>query len=227
MIAVSHVSYLNGRRHDLAALRAAADRAGAMLVVDHTQAAGYLPIRADLADFAFCAGYKWLLGTTGAALAFWNRDRQPNWRPSTAGWYSVDHAAPPDWTAPPALRPDAMRFTRGNPAHPSLYVLAEALEYLAAHDPRAVQHHVQGLTADLLARLDAAGIPTITPADPARHGASACIPTPHAAALAQALEARGVLVWSGRGRLRVSVHGYNRHADLDALMAALGARWRG
>ena len=60
VIAVSHVSYLTGERHDLAALRVLADRVGALLVVDFTQAAGWMPIDASVADFGFSACYKWL-----------------------------------------------------------------------------------------------------------------------------------------------------------------------
>src|SRR5262245_141600 len=50
LIAVSYVSYLNGERFNLANLRAKADEVGAILVVDYTQAAGYLPIDASIAD---------------------------------------------------------------------------------------------------------------------------------------------------------------------------------
>ncbi len=230
IVAVSHVSYLTGRRYDLAALRAVADRAGALLVVDHTQAAGWLPIRADLADFAFAATYKWMLGMTGTAVACWNRARQPGWAPTTAGWHSLAAGtARPDWAAggAPALVPDAMRFARGNPAHAALYVLVSALEFLGGHDAGAVQRHVQGLTVALLARLAALGIPTTTPADPARHGASVCIAHPRAAALAEALHSRGVWAWNGRGRVRFSFHGYNGMADVERIAAALAEVWPG
>jgi selenocysteine lyase/cysteine desulfurase len=80
-IGVSYVSYLTGERHDLSALRALADSVGALLVVDFTQAAGYLPLEATLTDFAFSACYKWLLGVTGVAVAYWNRVRQPGGLP--------------------------------------------------------------------------------------------------------------------------------------------------
>jgi selenocysteine lyase/cysteine desulfurase len=221
LIAVSHVSYLTGRRYDLSALRTVADHVGALLVVDHTQAAGYLPIEAPIADFAFAATYKWLLGMTGTTIAYWNRARQPDWRPSTAGWHSVASMVRPEYSATPVLRPDAMRFTRGNPAHGPLYVLADALDYLAGFDPHAVQAHVQALTTELLARLRDRGIPSTTPAEPEHHGASVCIEHADSAAIVAALEQRGVLTWGGRGRLRVSFHGYNADTDLDALMAAL------
>ncbi|MEA2767879.1 MAG: hypothetical protein QOD93_841, partial [Acetobacteraceae bacterium] len=88
IIAASYVSYLTGERVDLPALRRLADSVGALLLVDFTQASGYLPIEAALADFAFSACYKWMLGITGVAVAYWNRVRQPGWMPASAGWHS-------------------------------------------------------------------------------------------------------------------------------------------
>jgi cysteine desulfurase / selenocysteine lyase len=69
IIAASYVSYLTGERTDLHALRRLADSVGALLLVDFTQASGYLPIEASIADFAFSACYKWMLGITGVAVA--------------------------------------------------------------------------------------------------------------------------------------------------------------
>jgi selenocysteine lyase/cysteine desulfurase len=224
LIAVSHVSYLHGRRYDLAALRQVADAAGAMLVVDHTQAAGYLPIEAGPADFAFAATYKWLLGMTGTAIAYWNRERQPKWQPRTGGWFSISTMDRPDWQERPTLKPDAMRFTRGNPAHASLYVLAAALEYLEGFETREILSHVQGLTTALLGEFAALGLPVTTPADPARHGASVCVPLADADAVVAALEDRaGILAWGGRGRVRFSFHGYNRSRDVSAIAEAMRA----
>ncbi|WP_019016192.1 aminotransferase class V-fold PLP-dependent enzyme [Elioraea tepidiphila] len=221
LIGASHVSYLHGARADLPALRALADRVGALLVVDHTQAAGAMPIAAAIADFAFAATYKWLLGMTGVAVAYWNRARQPGWAPRTAGWHSLGGTARPRWDQVPALRPDAMRFCRGNPAHGPVYVLAGALDYLRDFDPSAVQRHIQGCTTALLAGLAELGIASTTPADPAHHGASVCFESPNAEEITARLAERGVLVWNGRGRVRISVHGYNALSDVEACLAAL------
>lgn len=225
VVAVSYVSYLNGERHDLAALRRAADSVGAMLVVDFTQAAGYLPIPAPIADFAFSASYKWLLGITGVAAAYWNRARQPDWAPGTAGWHSLATDARPDYRSGLVLRNDALRFTRGNPSHASVYVLAEALGYLSAFGMDAVQRHVQALTTDLHARLLAAGITPSTPADPARHGASICVETGRGQQVVDALHDRGVYAWNGRGRVRFSFHGYNSTGDVDRIVQELLPIW--
>jgi selenocysteine lyase/cysteine desulfurase len=221
VIAVSHVSYLNGERFDLARLRAKADEVGAILMVDYTQAAGYLPIEASVADFAFSACYKWLLGITGCAVVYWNRYRQPGWRPATGGWHSLAGGSRPDYAGGLMLRQDAMRFSRGNPSHASLYVLDGALEFLAGYDAHAIENHVQALTVDLHDRLTAAGITSSTPRDPARHGASVCIDGNFDQSVVDNLHRRGVYIWGGRGRLRISFHGFNQRSELDTITGEL------
>ncbi|MGE0222425.1 MAG: aminotransferase class V-fold PLP-dependent enzyme [Acetobacteraceae bacterium] len=225
IIGVSCVSYLTGERFDLPALRWLADSVGALLVVDFTQAAGYLPIDASVADFAFSASYKWLLGITGVATAYWNRARQPDWSPASAGWHSIAPGTH-GYRTMPALRDDAMRFTRGNPAHAPVYVLAEALDYLAGFDMRDVQRHVQGLTTALLDRFAALQIPVMTPRDPARHGASVCVASPRAQALVDALQDQGVWAWNGHGRIRFSFHGYNDMRDVVRIADGMQSVWR-
>ena len=224
IIAVSHVSYLTGERVDLHALRQLADRVGALLLVDFTQASGYLPIEASLADFAFSACYKWMLGITGVAIAYWNRTRQPEWRPASAGWNSLAPGAR-GYDAALTLQPDAMRFTRGNPSHVSIYVLNNALAYLSRFDMRLVRQHVQGLTVRLLDELAALQIAVLTPGDPARHGASVCIASPRAQLIVDDLQAQGVYAWNGHGRVRISFHGYNSMDDVDRVLVALRNCW--
>lgn len=216
VIAVSSVSFLTAECVDLYALRAVADKVGAMLVVDHTQAAGWANIEADIADFAFAACYKWMLGISGVAVAYWNRKRRHSWVPRSAGWYSMAVQGRPDWNAPFALVPDAMRFCRGNPNHAGVYALDTALDYLGRFPD--LEAHVLRLAGDLRARCLAAGLPVMTPEN---HGASVCLPHPEAAQAVAALEARGVLVWNGRGRIRVSFHGYNEDRDVVWALAAL------
>jgi cysteine desulfurase/selenocysteine lyase len=220
IIAVSYVSYLTGERVDLTALRALADSVGALLLVDFTQASGYLPIPASIADFAFSACYKWMLGITGVAVAYWNRGRQPDWTPASAGWHSFAPGAR-GYDTIPALKPDAMRFTRGNPAHCSIYVLNSALSYLGRFDMRDVQVHVQTLTVGLLEELARHQIAVMTPRDPERHGASVCIASPRAQAVVDALYTEGVYAWNGHGRVRISFHGYNTMSDMERTLSAI------
>lgn len=221
VIAASYVSYLTGERTDLRVLRQRADEIGALLVVDFTQASGYLPIEASLADFAFSACYKWMLGITGVAVAYWNRARQPGWTPASAGWHSFAPGAR-GWDSIPPLKADAMRFSRGNPAHAPIYVLNSALRYLHQWQPAAVQARVQSLTVPLHDALASRQYALTTPADPARHGASVCFTSPDARKIVERLHAQGVYAWNGQGRVRISFHGYNTDADVGRIVDALG-----
>jgi len=221
LIGVSYVSFLTGERVDLKWLRCLADSVGAKLVVDFTQAAGYLPIPAALADFAFSACYKWLLGTTGVAAGYWNRARLPGWAPATAGWHSLADHGRPDYAGTLELVPDAMRMTRGNPAHASLYVLNSGLDYLGRFEAKAIAAHVETLASALLNRLAELQIASTTPQDPARRGGNVCIAHPRAQEIVDAMAVHGVWAWNGRGRIRFSFHGYNGGKDIDRIVAAL------
>ncbi len=226
VIAVSHVSYLTGIRQDLAALRRLADGVGALLVVDFTQSAGVLAVDAAVADFAFAACYKFLLGSTGVAVAIWNRARRPGWVPRSGGWNSVQPEEPPDYSKPAVPRPDAARFTRGNPSLPSVYVLESALDYLAGHETEALEEHVAGLAGEMLEGLAELGIEPLTALDPGRRGPSVAFACPDAAGLGRRLAERGVLAWSGDGRVRLSFHGYNGARDVERALDALRREWR-
>src|SRR5208282_5960757 len=98
----------------------------------------------------------------------------------------------PDFSHAIPLRADALRMTRGNPAHGPVYVLAEALDYHAAHDAAALHTHVGSLASGLIERLTAMGVPVTTPADPARHGANVCLDSGAAAEICAGLQARGI-----------------------------------
>lgn len=68
LVAVSAVQSADGRVADLAAVREAAARHGARVLVDATQAVGWLPLRADGLDYVVCGGYKWLLAPRGVSF---------------------------------------------------------------------------------------------------------------------------------------------------------------
>ena len=91
---------------------------------------------------------------------------------------------------------------------------------------RRSQRHVQTLTTTLIGRLKGLGIPTTTPPDPARHGASVCTDSSAAQSITDALGRDGVYAWNGRGRIRFSFHGYNGERDIERIEQALRRVWR-
>jgi selenocysteine lyase/cysteine desulfurase len=243
VIAVSHVSYWSSERVDLELLRKAADRVGALLVVDYTHSAGAIPIDLSVADFGFSACYKWLLGCTGVAVAFWNRARTPTWSPRTGGWNSIVMSDMPDAANPGTTKPGAARFTFGNPSFPSVYVLEEAIRYLEGFGIDAIYAHDQQLVQRFIDGVDQRGLPLLTPRDLDRRGSSVSLSMTEpghlrgeqgdlgdlgdSPGLIHRLQARSILAWGGQERLRVSFHGYNSLSDVDRLLAVLDEEWRG
>jgi cysteine desulfurase/selenocysteine lyase len=240
VISVSHVSYWSSERVNLELLRAAADRVGALLVVDFTHSAGALPIDLAVADFGFSACYKWLLGCTGVAVAYWNRERTPAWAPGTGGWNSIVLAEMPDAANPGTTKKGAARFTFGNPSFPSVYVLDEAIRYLEGFGIAAIYSHDQQLVQRYIDGLDQRRLPLLTPRELERRGSSVSVSMTEpdhvrgeqavmtdTRGLVHRLQDRSILTWGGQQRLRASFHGYNSWSDVDRLLAALDEEWRG
>ena len=68
LVAFSAVQSATGEVGDVAEVARVVGENGALVVVDATQAAGWLPVDAAHADLVVCAAYKWLLAPRGAAF---------------------------------------------------------------------------------------------------------------------------------------------------------------
>jgi cysteine desulfurase/selenocysteine lyase len=221
-VALSHVSYLTGKRHDLALVAAAAHKVGAIFIVDASHALGVVPVEARLADFVFSCTYKWQLGTTGIAIGFWNRQLQPDWAPRVAGWMSAKPAGGEGETRRHQFAPrdDAMRMTLGNPSFPGVYVVENGLRYLLDVGIERTEAHSLELTARLREGLLELGQQVLTPEEPERRAGNVCIARTDGAEFTRLLGERGVLVWEADGRIRFSAHLYNDGADVEKALEA-------
>jgi cysteine desulfurase / selenocysteine lyase len=221
-IAVSHVGYLTGARHDLGRLRSVADRVGARLVVDASHALGVVPVDGALCDVVVACCYKWLLAVHGVGVFYVNSRRWPDLAAPWVGWHSTHRED--DWRRRTEyrMREDGTRFEAGNPPFLPVYVLDSALRTLAGLDPRAVEAHVLALGGILRAGLVKLGLPVLTPEAPEERAGNIVFATDRCMDVERALRAAGVLVWAGDGRVRLSVHAYNDEADVLRAVAALG-----
>ena len=213
VVAVSHVSYLTGERHDLDAYAALARRVGALFVVDASHALGSVRVHAPVADFVFGCCYKFMLGTHGAAIAYWNRARVPAWRPRLTGWHSVEHRS--GWEVPPQIHPlqTGKAFEPGNPAYDALYVLDVALDYLLDRGIDAIEAHTLVQSGDLRSRLLELGLPVMTPEAAGARAGSIAFESPTPERVREQLEQQRVLVTGENGRVRVSVALYTDAAE--------------
>jgi selenocysteine lyase/cysteine desulfurase len=128
VVAVSHVEFLNGFRHDMTALGDLCRERNVLLAVDVTQSLGVLPVdaRAWGADVAAAHGYKWLMAMHGIAALYvseramkWIQPTVPGRSSVTGGFASLDFAL--DW------HPDARRYQSGGPNWTGAAAVASSL----------------------------------------------------------------------------------------------------
>jgi selenocysteine lyase/cysteine desulfurase len=222
VIAVSQVNYLTGIQHDLEALRAIADGAGALLYADVTHAAGAVPVPARICDFAVSATYKWLIGCQGVALVAWNRERVPELEPAIVGWRSVEGGLDTS-DDPLALRwkPSAERLEAGNPPWVAIFYLDAALSYLLDLGLDRIYAHDRALSARMYDGLRRLGVALATPESPRWRAANNCFWQHQPEAVVEALLTENILVSGYSGRVRISTHVWNDEQDVDTCLTAL------
>jgi cysteine desulfurase / selenocysteine lyase len=226
LLTISHVEFASGFRNDLDAIGELCKARGIAFCVDAIQGLG--PLQIDVKrtpiDFLAADGHKWLLGPEGAGLFFVRREWIERLRPILVGWHSV--VTP--YNSPRIdyrLKPSAQRWEGGSFNVPGLLALGESLSLLMEIGPRAVSERILDraeAVREAAARSGWSVAGSTRPEDLSgivaleREGID---PT----AAAKALRARGVVVASRRGRLRVSPHVYNNADDIEQLAEGLKA----
>jgi selenocysteine lyase/cysteine desulfurase len=110
LVALSAVQSADGRVADLDALTQACAATDTKIMLDTTQAAGWLPIDAGRFAYTICHGYKWLLAPRGTAFLTIQRELLDGIAPHTAGWYAGADRWNSIYGAPLRLAADARRF---------------------------------------------------------------------------------------------------------------------
>jgi selenocysteine lyase/cysteine desulfurase len=221
LVALSHVSYVNGWRHDVTALSDALARTNARILLDVTQSAGIFPIDARRADFIVASTYKWLLGTHGLGILYVNKDRVALEEPRAIGWYSVLSNFDDDRYERYALREGAGRFETGYLNFPAIYALNASVPYLKALDPVTVVSHVHTLGDELITGLRELDLVVTTPESRSERGSSVTFLHRDAERIGAALARQDVHVWAGDGRVRASPNIFNSSNDISMLLDCL------
>lgn len=208
LVAVAAVQSANGRLAPLDALAAACAASGTRLLVDTTQATGWLPVDASRFDYTVGGGYKWLLAPRGTAFFTVRPERLDELVPHTAGWYAGDDPWTSIYGAPLRLAEDARRFDV-SPAWHGWVGQAPALELLAAVGVEGLHRHALGLANRFRAALD------LPPGD------SAIVSLRGDERAPASLVEAGIVASTRAGRLRLSFHLNNGEEDADAAADAL------
>jgi len=150
VIAVSNVQYATGTLVDVRRLARSAQKVGAFLIVDATQAAGAMRVdTATLeADAVVTSGYKWLGGHGGVALAAMS-DSLLKQFPILPGWMGA--AKPFDFDAKSvSFASDARRFTQSTMSYVSIAGLTVSIEQLLSLGENRIEEHARQLAAMLV-----------------------------------------------------------------------------
>jgi cysteine desulfurase/selenocysteine lyase len=234
LVAVAHVSNVLGTLNPVAEIVRRARAAGAVTLIDGSQAVPQLPV--DLhaldADFYAWTGHK-ALGPTGIGVLHGRRELLESMRPFLGGGDMIGRVEfdTSTWNELP------WKFEAGTSPIAEGVGLGAAIDYLTAIGMEHVRAHERELTAYALERLpEVEGLRIFGPLDPDRRGGviSFALDGMHPHDIAELCDREAVCVRAGHhcaqplmrtlgvpATARASFHVYNSRADVDRLLDAL------
>jgi len=235
LVSVVHVSNVLGTINPVAEIAARARAAGALSVIDGSQAVPQMPV--DLAeigaDFYAWTGHK-ALGPTGIGVLHGRREVLEGMRPFIGGGDMIASVGfdSSTWNELP------WKFEAGTSPIAEAVGLGAAVDYLAELGMDAVRAHERDLTAHALDSLaDIEGLRVFGPTDLDVRGGAVSFEVEgiHPHDLAEICDREGVCIRAGHhcaqplmrsmgvpATARASFHVYNSREDVDRLAAALG-----
>jgi len=226
VVAVSWVGFFDGYRHDLTALARVAHGCGALFCVDAIQGLGVFPLDVKAAgiDVLYAGAGKWLLGVQGVSLAFIDAAvldriavRWRGWRDVANIWDFLAYDQP--------LAAGAARFQGGTPNLVAIAALTSSLEILVDAGLERIAGHVLGLTDALVARLRELEVELLGErgSNVSSGIVSFRVPGRDPVATGRALSRAGFVTTYRPTGIRVSPHGHNDGAQIEAFVEALRA----
>jgi kynureninase len=186
VVVLTEVDFRSGRRHDMAAVTARAQAAGALVVWDLAHSAGAFPVALDRCgvDFAVGCTYKYLnAGPGGPAFLYAAARHHAASQQPLAGW--IGHADPFAMTPDYVPAPGIVRFLTGTPPVLALAPLEASLDVWEQVDMAAVRAKSVALTElfiELVAALPTAyGLTLASPSDPGERGSQVALRHPDGA----------------------------------------------
>jgi cysteine desulfurase / selenocysteine lyase len=235
LVAFAHISNVLGTLNPVEEIVRRARAAGAVTLIDGSQAVPQLPL--DLtgidADFYAWTGHK-ALGPTGIGILHGRRELLEEMPPFLGGGDMIARVGFDEstWNELP------WKFEAGTSPIAEGVGLGAAVDYLSAIGMETVRAHERDLTAYALERLpEVEGITLFGPLDPDRRGGvvSFAIDGIHPHDIAELCDREGVCIRAGHhcaqplmrqlgvaATARASFHVYNSRDDVDRLVVALG-----
>jgi selenocysteine lyase/cysteine desulfurase len=224
LISLSFVEFASGFRNDLDAVGALCRERGIYFFVDAIQGLGAFPlsVRKTPIDFLSADGHKWLLGTEGAGIFYIRRDLTDMLHAVDIGWNSVIGArnfGKIDFR----LKPNAGRWESGSLNVGGIAALGASLGMLLEIGIPAIGKRVTELTDYLCERAGRIDLEIYSSRRPEDKSSIVSLVAPRTdlIQLVRGFKKEGVVINQRAGRLRVSPHFYNTHAEIDRLIDLL------
>jgi kynureninase len=222
LVLLGQCNFLTGQAFDVPVLRAATHGIGAVFGLDLAHGAGnlHLSLHDWQVDFAVWCNYKYLnAGPGGLGGVFVHQRHAESELPRFAGWWGHDKSS--RFRMGPGFQPipGAEGWQLSNPPILQLAALRASMALFDRVGMAALRARAEVLTARLEARLDALGVPILTPREPAARGTMLTVRLPDAATVVERLAAKGVVVDLRQPDVvrMAPAPLYTRLADVDAL----------
>ncbi len=219
LIAVSAVSFWDGRRHDLERIGKLCKKKGILFSVDAIQAVGAVPVdvKAWDCDFLACGGQKWLFGPVGTGFIYVREGLISELRTPQMGWGSIKTL--PDLLAREfELADGAKRFEASYFDVPAFAGLGASVEAMGRIGWEKIYRRVRELAGRAEKGLEKRGF------SPAARGAQSGIvafDTPQAERIFKALERERIYVTQRGHRIRLSLHACVTDEELGRFFSVL------
>lgn len=228
MVALPHIHWEDGTIFDLENVRQKCDEVGALLVIDATQSLGALPfnLKKIRPDALVCAAYKWLLGPYSIGLAYYGKAFDEG-SPIEESWMNRSGSDSfrdlSDYEN--LYLAKAGRYEVGEHSNFILLpMLRAALLQLEKWGVASIQDYARRISQQFTAELKDLGIWVEEEAYRSGHLFGIRLPEgPSASELQNQLRQNEVYTSQRGDAIRLSLHLYNREADLEKLLGLLKA----
>lgn len=221
LVQTSLVSFLNGFVAPLQEIADAVRRhSNAVFSVDVTQALGRIPLDLSAADVVISSTHKWILATHGGGLVGVRKRAADRLQVQAGGWFNLEDAFGAKRFESAHVKPGAAGFAVGMPNFPAIYAIAAALQYIRTIGADNIDRFARPLVQQCIDEISRLPVKLITPRSDVLAGIVSFTHPKMDQINAELLKAN-IHVMAQQGRMRVSLHGYNRAADVEKLVSTL------
>ena len=224
LVTVSLVSFFNGFMIPLpAVVEAVHQHSPALLALDVTQALGRIPLDLAGVDLIVSSTHKWILSSHGGGLVGVPAQRAQTWTAPAGGWFHLNDPFGPDRFERAVSQPGAASFTVGMPNYPAIYAIRAGLDYIQGVGVEEIATATKPLVQACLEGLARLPVELLTPREAGAVAGIIAFRHPAASEIHRYLHQRNIHIMEHAGRLRVSIHGYNRLREVETFLQTLEA----